>query len=43
MSGWRRSLFGLLGLIAAAAALAAVWWGWQAADAGMLLLGTRLC
>ncbi|EWG99958.1 hypothetical protein [Halomonas sp. BC04] len=36
----------LLKLVAAttiAGALALVWWGWQAADASLLLLGTRLC
>ncbi|WP_283101627.1 MULTISPECIES: hypothetical protein [Halomonadaceae] len=26
-----------------AGALALAWWGWQMADAGMLLLGMRLC
>ncbi|AMD01049.1 hypothetical protein [Halomonas chromatireducens] len=36
----------LLKLVAAAAitgALALAWWGWQSADASMLLLGMRLC
>ncbi|EWH01984.1 hypothetical protein [Halomonas sp. BC04] len=36
----------LLKLVAAAAitgALTLAWWGWQTADASLLLLGTRLC
>lgn len=36
----------LLKLMAAAAitgALTLAWWGWQTADASMLLLGTQLC
>ncbi|WP_277345645.1 hypothetical protein [Billgrantia bachuensis] len=30
-------------LLTLGAALALAWWGWQAADASLLLLGTRLC
>ncbi len=30
-------------LIVLAGALALVWWGWQTADASLLLLGVRLC
>ncbi|WP_267285429.1 hypothetical protein [Billgrantia pellis] len=30
-------------LLALGVALALVWWGWQNADASLLLLGTRLC
>ncbi|WP_269476081.1 hypothetical protein [Billgrantia diversa] len=30
-------------LLALGAALALAWWGWQTADASLLLLGTRLC
>ena len=29
--------------LTAAGALALAWWGWQAGDAGLLLLGSRLC
>ncbi|MFW3613211.1 hypothetical protein [Billgrantia antri] len=30
-------------LLALGVALALLWWGWQNADASLLLLGTRLC
>lgn len=30
-------------LLTAAGALALAWWGWQVGDAGLLLLGSRLC
>ncbi|MGR2737356.1 hypothetical protein ACUY1T_02770 [Billgrantia sp. Q4P2] len=33
----------LAALLALGVALALVWWGWQTADASLLLLGTRLC
>ncbi|CAM4020102.1 hypothetical protein VRRI112168_10995 [Vreelandella rituensis] len=36
----------LLGCLAAAlmvAGMALAWWGWHSLDAGMLLLGVRLC
>lgn len=33
---------GLLALLTAAS-LALAWWGWQALDASLLLLGSRLC
>jgi|AntRauTorcE11898_2_1112593.scaffolds.fasta_scaffold37570_2 DNA-binding transcriptional regulator of glucitol operon len=33
----------MVALIALAGATALGWWGWQVADAGLLLLGSRLC
>ncbi|TDR56704.1 hypothetical protein DFP85_103223 [Halomonas ventosae] len=39
MSRTRRGLLALL----AVAPLALAWWGWQALDASLLLLGSRLC
>jgi hypothetical protein len=33
----------LAALLALAGALSLVWWGWQVADASLLLLGSRLC
>lgn len=33
----------LAALLALGGALALIWWGWQAADASLLLLGARLC
>ena len=39
MSHTRRGLLALL----AVATLALAWWGWQALDASLLLLGSRLC
>ncbi|MDI5936442.1 hypothetical protein [Halomonas kalidii] len=29
--------------LTAAGALALTWWGWHSLDAGLLLLGSRLC
>ncbi len=39
----RLHLLKLAALGALGVALALVWWGWQAADASLLLLGVRLC
>ncbi len=39
----RRHLIPIVASIGAAAATALAWWGWQVADAGLLLLGSRLC
>jgi hypothetical protein len=39
----RYPLVKLATLIVLAGALALVWWGWQTADASLLLLGVRLC
>ncbi|WP_267965952.1 hypothetical protein [Billgrantia aerodenitrificans] len=39
----RYPLVKLAALIILAGALALVWWGWQTADAALLLLGVRLC
>lgn len=36
-------LFKLVSALAITGALALAWWGWQTADASLLLLGTRLC
>lgn len=33
----------LVTLLAMASVLALAWWGWQNADASLLLLGARLC
>ncbi|MGQ4877201.1 hypothetical protein ACOJCM_01340 [Billgrantia sp. LNSP4103-1] len=33
----------LAALLALGGALALAWWGWQNADASLLLLGSRLC
>lgn len=33
----------LAATLLAAVVLAVAWWGWQAADASLLLLGSRLC
>lgn len=38
-----RHLVPLAATAVAAGALALAWWGWQAADASLLLLGSRLC
>jgi hypothetical protein len=39
----RYPLLKLAALLVLTGALALVWWGWQTADASMLLLGVRLC
>ncbi|MGR4068580.1 hypothetical protein [Billgrantia sp. C5P2] len=39
----RIHLVKLAALLALGAALSLAWWGWQAADASQLLLGSRLC
>ena len=39
----RMHLFKLVAATAIAGALALAWWGWQTADASLLLLGMRLC
>ncbi|WP_444677928.1 hypothetical protein [Halomonas sp. E19] len=39
----RLHLTTLAALSALTATLALVWWGWQTADASLLLLGVRLC
>lgn len=36
-------LLRLSAVLAIAGALALAWWGWQASDASLLLLGSRLC
>lgn len=33
----------LAALVALAGVLALVWWGWQIADASLILLGFQLC
>ncbi|MDM7480541.1 MULTISPECIES: hypothetical protein [unclassified Halomonas] len=33
----------LLGALAIAGGTALAWWGWQSLDAGLLLMGSRLC
>ncbi|WP_276308784.1 hypothetical protein [Billgrantia endophytica] len=43
MSHVQRRLFKLTAAALVAGALSLVWWGWQMADASMLLLGMRLC
>lgn len=40
---YRLPLFRLALLGAMTGVLALVWWGWQTADASLLLLGVRLC
>ena len=39
----RTRLLKLVALLVMAGALSLVWWGWQHADASLLLLGARLC
>lgn len=39
----RFHLIKLAALLALAGALALVWWGWQTADASLMLFGMRLC
>lgn len=36
-------LIRLAAVLLTASALTLAWWGWQAADASLLLLGSRLC
>ncbi|WP_258801658.1 hypothetical protein [Halomonas sp. DQ26W] len=39
----RHYLVKIAAMLALGGALALVWWGWQTADASLLLLGVRLC
>ncbi|WP_268248461.1 hypothetical protein [Halomonas urumqiensis] len=39
----RRTWMPLTATLLAAVVLALAWWGWQSADASLLLLGSRLC
>ncbi|SFU73188.1 hypothetical protein [Halomonas korlensis] len=39
----RRHFIPIAALLGTAAATALAWWGWQVADASLLLLGSRLC
>ncbi|WP_264759022.1 hypothetical protein [Halomonas jincaotanensis] len=39
----RRHLIFIVALIGAVAITVLACWGWQVADAGLLLLGSRLC